>query len=229
MSRAGFALALAGALLLGGAIDRIAFVQPRKDAAAPMPVDKPSARANGPELAACVSARNALRVDLTNCNANRGDAPPECAPCPVCPSVPAMPGMTPEEEAAAERGESPGLKPLLAACEKRANTLGNKLSRCVRGLPLELDPGTVVTDPRTPPMTREEEQASLLHAYDSAIMVKRVDGSVRIYRPGEWPPAGGVGEGNRVIAQVRDGGAWGPPDKERDGGAWGPPDQTDAP
>jgi hypothetical protein len=68
-----------------------------------------------------------------------------------------------------------------------------------------------------PDLTPEQEHATLERKYDTPILVRRIDGTVRLYRPDEWPPAGGVGHGSRVIATMVDGGfLW----ASLDGGPW---------
>lgn len=201
VSRALVLVVFVGGLVLGAAADRALFAERRaKLAASTAAPEKPVAPTSTPELAACATARDALRAQLVRCAVGT----PEPEGCPPCPPPPSMPGLTPEEEASAGKPEPPILKPLLAACEKGRNKLRRQLGRCVRGEPLE-DPEPA---PSGPVRTREEEQAILWRSYETPIKVRRADGTVRIYNPHEWPPAGGVGEGTVIMAQwvARDGG-----------------------
>jgi hypothetical protein len=118
----------------------------------------------------------------------------EPEPCRPCPQVPRMPGRTPDEQARADQPESPIVGTLLASCERGRNELRQRLLRCVRGEP-EPEPSAPVAEP-------EQDNEILMRSYDVPIMVRRVDGSMRVYSEGEWPPAGGVGHGNRVVAKL---------------------------
>lgn len=52
-----------------------------------------------------------------------------------------------------------------------------------------------------PGETQGEETARLVRASTEAVLVRRPDGSTRVYGPGEWPPPGGPGIGSHLIAR----------------------------
>jgi hypothetical protein len=187
VSRAIVALVFVGGLLVGAVTDRSLFAEHRAAPAASTGPGTPVVAACPRDLAACTGRAQWLAQRMADMQETPGTCPP-CAP------LPSMPGMTPDEEAAAERGESPVCKPLLLACQEGRNKLRTQLARCVKGEPPEPE----FAPP--PVLTPQEEHDALFRSYDTAILVRRIDGTTRIYPPGEWPPSGGVGEGNYILA-----------------------------
>src|SRR5690349_19664304 len=96
------------------------------------------------------------------------------------------------------------LRPLIASGDRRApihvsGLIPSSLASPPPRLPVNF---SALSPLCVPSLTPEQEHEALYRSYDVPILVRHVDGTARVYRPGEWPPAGGVGEGNRIIATL---------------------------